>query len=80
MSDRESLSSLELGWRRVDHQDTGLGSTGGTGQYTPSYARTRDMPTACMIHLIMPIERAQRRIERPFDRIKNRGIRQLVGG
>ena len=70
MSDRESLSSLELGWRRVDHQDTGLGSTGGTGQYTPSYARTRDMPTACMIHLIMPIERAQRRIERPFDRIK----------
>jgi len=27
------------------------------------------MPTACMIRLIMPIERAQRRIERPFDRI-----------
>ncbi|MCX8251950.1 MAG: hypothetical protein OTJ98_08875 [Dehalococcoidia bacterium] len=69
ISGLESLSSLKLGWRSVDHQDTGLGSTAGTGQYTPSYARTRDMPTACMIRLIMPIERAQRRIERPFDRI-----------
>jgi len=69
ISDLESLSSLKLGRRSVDHQDTGLGSTAGTGQYTPSYARTRDMPTACMIRLVMSVDRAQRRIERPLDRI-----------
>jgi len=49
MSDLEFLSSLKARWKRLDHQDKGLGSTSGTVQYATSYARTRDIPTACVI-------------------------------